>query len=292
MSRGARREVVFRDARHCDLFLRILADLPGRFAVRVHGYALMPNHFHLMLESEQGHLSRAMAYLLSRFTVESNRLHAWDGPVFRGRFHSRPVHTDQHWTHLLAYVHLNPSRDRLEMRAGQYRWTSHRYYAGDALAPEWLTTCELLEMLEPLGGYAEYLKGVRAKRSEEPDGFGAVVFDRRRSADVDVPKPKKTRRPSVVSVAAVLKRVTDAAGCSRAELGLVQRGRHGNPARIAAAHALVHDAKLGHREVAKLLGMSPTDVSRALLKVRKRTPLQAELCRIIEELDNLRRSWP
>jgi hypothetical protein len=44
--------------------------------VQVHGYALMPNRFHLMLESEQGKLSAALSFLLSRFTVAAKLLHA------------------------------------------------------------------------------------------------------------------------------------------------------------------------------------------------------------------------
>jgi hypothetical protein len=199
------------------------------------------------------------------------------------------VFTDEHWTHLLAYVHLNPLRDRLEMRSGLYRWTSHRFYSGDETPPAWLTTAELLEMLEPLGGYAAYLKEVRARRSEEPDGFDAIVFGRRRGGDDVAPKLRRQRKTSLLSADAVLRRVRDAAGCSIAELKTVQRGRIGNPARIAAAHALVHDAKLTHGEVAKLLGMSPTDVSRALLKVRNRTPEQERLSSIVDALEALRR---
>jgi len=284
MSRGARRQPVFRDPRHCELFLALLADLPPRFAVRIHGYALMPNHFHLMIESDEGRLSRAMSFLLARYTVESNRLHDWDGPVFRGRFHSRPVYADQHWMHLLAYVHLNPVRSRLEMRLGQYRWTSHRFYAGTGSPPAWLTTTELLEMLEPFGGYAVYLKGVRARREEEPEGFDAVVFAGRRKADAATPAPKPRRLPMPVPAEVVLRRVAAVAGCPVAQLKVVARGRNGNPARTAAAHALVHDSRLSHRQIAALLNMSPTDVSRALLKVRNRTPGQEQLCRIVAEL--------
>ncbi|HUT78334.1 MAG TPA: transposase, partial [Polyangia bacterium] len=110
MSRGARRAPIFRDDIHCGLFLDLLSGLPERFGVDVHGYALMPNHFHLMLESGRGRISNAMAWLLSRYTVQVNRLHRWDGPLLRGRFHNRMVWHEQHWLHLLAYLHLNPVR--------------------------------------------------------------------------------------------------------------------------------------------------------------------------------------
>jgi hypothetical protein len=92
----------------------------------------------------------------------------------------------------------------------------------------------------------------------------------------------------VVQAATVLRRVALVAGCTIDELKMVQRGRLGNPARTAAAHALVHDAKLPHGEIATLLRMSSTDVSRALLKVRNRNPGQERLSRILEELEAMR----
>lgn len=287
MSRGARHETVFRDARHYELFLEILAHLPIRFAVAVHGYSLMPNHFHLMLESGDARLSSAMAYLLSRYTVESNKLQAWDGPVFRGRFHSRPVYTDEHWTHLLAYLHLNPVRARLEMRLGQYRWTSHRFYNGQE-PPPFLTTQELAQMLEPLGGYEQYLKEVRGRKSEPPDGFEGIVFEGRRSAEELSHKAPRTKKAKALPSKVVLERVAMAADCTVAELKKIRMGRIGNPGRIAAAHALVYDARLSHNETARLLEMSVTDVSRSLLKVRQARSEQAELGRILEQMEQWR----
>lgn len=289
MSRGARREVVFRDARHCSLFLDILSEIPSRFAVRVHGYALMPNHFHLMLESEQGRLSAALSFLLSRFTVAANKLSAWDGPVFRGRFHSRLVLTDEHWTHLLAYLHLNPVKARLAVRPGQFLWTSHRYYTLEKPAPKWLTIAGLLEMFDSVGGYEAYLESVRAKRTEAPEGFDSVTFEARRTPFAAPPRPKvKAKRLAALSPTAALKRVADAAGCSLEELKEVRRGRVGNPPRIAAAHVLVVDAGLSHREAAQWLQMSQVDISRCLTKVRTCRKDQERLAEILATLEQWR----
>lgn len=289
MSRCARREVVFRDKRQCSLFVDILAELPSRFAVQVHGYALMPNHFHLMLESEQGKLSAALSFLLSRFTVAANKLSAWDGPVFRGRFHSRLVLTDEHWTHLLAYIHLNPVKARLAVRPGQFRWTSHRFYTLEERAPKWLTTGVLLELFEAVGGYETYLKAARGSSAELPDGFEAVIFENKRTPFAVAPRTKtKVKRPDVLSPKAALRRVADAAGCSIDELLEVRLGRAGNPARIAAAHALVIDAGLTHRDVAQRLSMTQVDVSRCLAKVRQCRPDQVRLAEILATLEQWR----
>ena len=78
---------MFRDDDACIQFLSILATLPATFGLRIHGYALMPNHFHVMVESPHGNLSDAMQVLSSSFTLAYNRSRGHDGSIFRGRFH-------------------------------------------------------------------------------------------------------------------------------------------------------------------------------------------------------------
>jgi REP element-mobilizing transposase RayT len=284
MGRGARRAPIFRDDRSCSLFLASLAELPERFDVGVHGFALMPNHYHLMLESRRGNLSRAMAFLLSRFTVGVNRLHeSWDGPVFRGRFHNRVVYLDQHWTHLLCYVHLNPVRARLVVTPEQARWTSHAYYDG-VEPPTWLTTSELLEMFEPLGGYARYLRDLRAHRGEVPEGFDSVAFrgGRRMSDETVKEPPARPRKPPAREILAAVARE---AGVPVSALARSAFGPTGNPARLVAAHLLSCLGGLTHREVGRLLDMSDYNVSKALRKVRARRGSGDELTRIVEALE-------
>ena len=285
MGRGARKAPIFKDDRSCSLFLAHLGELPKRYDVAVHGFALMPNHFHLMLESRRGHLSRAMAFLLSRFTVGVNRLHEWDGPVFRGRFHNRVVYLDQHWTHLLCYLHLNPVRARLAVKPEQARWTSHAYYSG-ATPPPWLTIAELEEMLAPLGGYAQVLREARRNRGDLPDGFDAVVFRGGRAVSDEtvkaVPTPRRTTEPREI-VAAVAR----AAGIKVKELSIARYGPTGNPARLVAAHFLSCAGGLTHVEVGRVLGMSDYDVSKALRKVRERRGTGDAVSALIEELGNM-----
>ena len=284
MGRGARRAPVFKDDRSCQLFLSLLAELPERFDIGVHGFAIMPNHYHLMLESRRGNLSRAMAFLLSRFTVGINRLHgSWDGPVFRGRFHNRVVYLDQHWTHLLCYIHLNPVRARCVVNPDHTRWTSHAFYAGKR-PPSWLTTSELLEMLEPLGGYQRYLRDIRARRGDAPDGFDAVVFRGGRSmSDETVKAPTVQRR--TVPAREILAAVAREAGVPLSSLSRSAFGPTGNPARLVAAHLLSCLGGLTHGEVGRLLDMSDYDVSKALRKVRERRDSGDAVAMIIGALE-------
>ena len=59
LNRGTERRAIFRSTRCCEKFIELLSSLPERFGVRLHGYALMGNHYHLQLESREANLSKA-----------------------------------------------------------------------------------------------------------------------------------------------------------------------------------------------------------------------------------------
>jgi REP element-mobilizing transposase RayT len=268
MNRGARRESLFHDDVARDAFLGYVAELPERFGLLIHAYALMPNHYHLLVESTQGRLSDGMAFVGSRYAQWVNLTHPdWDGPLFRGRFHSKEVISEEHWHHLPVYLHLNPLRARLVMRLNQTRWTSHKVYAGTAEAPDWLTTDDLLAGYGSARGYREYMQEVRKGRSGPPEGFNAVTFDayaRRQKAD----KSKEHRQSGTLQPRAILKLIAAECGVSQKNLKEVRRGREGNWPKKLAAFWLVMRAGLKNTEVATLLNMHPVRVSQAIRDVR------------------------
>lgn len=145
-NRGARRAPIFKDNDHCILFLHRLNVMVERHGVEIHGYSLMPNHYHLLIRShpEKANVSRAMGEMLSRYCQQLNEWHGWDGPVFRGRFKSQPIKDESYLLYLLAYIHLNPVRAHLVSRPDDECWTSHRAYARLDKQNEWLT-CKVLE---------------------------------------------------------------------------------------------------------------------------------------------------
>ena len=171
MNRAAQRATLFHRDADCALFLDILADMPERFSAHIHGYALMPNHFHLMVEVPHGNLSAMMQVLGQEFTQAYNRRHGIDGPLFRGRFKNRLVQDDAYWMHLLAYLHLNPVRARLVKKPGNCLWTSYNAYSGVQPRPDWLTTDALLEAYGSAAAHDGYLDGLTRKKREPPAGF-------------------------------------------------------------------------------------------------------------------------
>jgi REP element-mobilizing transposase RayT len=260
MNRGARREPVFADDAARQLFLDILASLPQRFGVRIHGFALMPNHYHLLVESDTGNLPRAMRHLGGEFARRLNREQRWDGPVFRGRYRNRLVASETYWRNLLLYVHLNPLRAGLS-GAEEADWTSHRAYAGKTGRPPWLTTSELLK---EFGSPANYLAAYRAVASGaehlppdfdarklwSPDTTGAVA-----TADLQAP---------LFDVADALAAVSAVTGRPLEDILVTVRGRHGNPANRLAAWWMSRHVGIPHGRIAKALFITHTALSKRI----------------------------
>jgi putative transposase len=110
INRGIERRLLFRSSADSHHFLQLLAQLPTRFGLLIHCYALMPNHYHLLVQTPQANLSQAIQWLNVSYSVWFNRKHRRAGPLFQGRFKSVLVATDGHHREVSRYIHLNPIR--------------------------------------------------------------------------------------------------------------------------------------------------------------------------------------
>lgn len=138
-SRGNRRQEIHLDALDRSWFLDRLEEVVARFGWLIHAYCLLPNHYHVMLETPEPNLSAGM-HRLNFLTAQSfNRRHGVDGHLFQGRFHSPLVETAQHALELSRYIVLNPVRAGLVKHPAAWRWSSYRAATGLADCPPFLT---------------------------------------------------------------------------------------------------------------------------------------------------------
>src|SRR5258708_28566693 len=111
-ARGNERRRTFRDDADRRQFLATLGQAAAENGLRVHGFCLMPNHYHLLVETPRGNLSRAIGWLQTTYTIRFNHRHRRSGHLFQGRFKAHLVEADSYSMELLRYVHLNPVRPR------------------------------------------------------------------------------------------------------------------------------------------------------------------------------------
>jgi putative transposase len=131
-------------------FVATLGEACVRGGWQVHAYCLMPNHFHLVVETPQPTLVAGMKWLLGAYTGRFNRRHKVFGHLFSGRYKALIV--DGSGTGYLKtvcdYVHLNPVRAKLlksEQRLGAYRWSSWpEYLKAPGKRPGWLRVDRVL----------------------------------------------------------------------------------------------------------------------------------------------------
>jgi putative transposase len=143
-SRGDRQEDIFLDDTDREEFLSVLGSVVERFGWRVYAYCLMDNHYHLMVETPKGNLSKGMRQLNGVYTQRVNRRHARIGHVFQGRFKAILVDKQNYLLELSRYVVLNPVRAKRVKDPGRYRWSSYRATVGEVTPPPFLDTADLL----------------------------------------------------------------------------------------------------------------------------------------------------
>jgi len=151
------------------IFLFELRGASSRHCIEVHGYCILPNHYHLLLHTPEAGLSTAMQGLSSRFTQAVNRYRERDGPLFKGRFRSIAIKDDAHLVKVSQYIHLNPVEAGLVSAPEHWPWSSAAAYLGLAPKPEWLHVVALLEMFgatNPESAYAQYLRDGRGVANE------------------------------------------------------------------------------------------------------------------------------
>jgi len=148
-ARGNERRAIFRSDADRNLFLEALGQCAGEFGALVHAFCLMPNHYHLVLETPKANLSQTIGWLQTTYTIRFNRRHRHSGHLFQGRFKAHLVEADSYAMELLRSIHLNPvrPRDKTVLIASDrwealqsFAWSSHRAYAGLAEKPLWLCT--------------------------------------------------------------------------------------------------------------------------------------------------------
>jgi REP element-mobilizing transposase RayT len=131
LCRGDRREEIFRNAEDFGIFLATWEEVCARTGFKVHAYVLMPNHYHLLLETPEPNLVAGMKWFQGAYTQRFNRRHRISGHLFQGRYKALPVDPEDpvYFRRLSEYIHLNPARARLLNKAGpdliQYPWSSY-----------------------------------------------------------------------------------------------------------------------------------------------------------------------
>jgi putative transposase len=124
--RGNGKQTIFLDAEDCRFFLDRLFDLKKETGFKLFSFALMINHFHLLIESGLIPLETVMSRLLTAYAMRFNWKYGRVGHVFQGRHGAKLCGRDAYFMRLIRYINRNPVAGGIVMRPEDWEWSSHR----------------------------------------------------------------------------------------------------------------------------------------------------------------------
>jgi REP element-mobilizing transposase RayT len=181
-SRGNEKRKVFFSRKDYEKFKEYLANAIEKFGFVLHGYVLMTNHYHLIIETPEKNLSKIMHYVNSSYTTYTNVKRKRNGHLFQGRFKAIVVDRDSYLLELSRYLHLNPVRANMAEKPEDYPYSSYGCFAastGDKL----VTTRTILEMISsnPAMAREKYISFVESAMGEEIESpfkkvYGGIIL--------------------------------------------------------------------------------------------------------------------
>lgn len=139
--------MIFSDEEDYTLFVELLKEASSAWNIRICAYCLMPNHYHLLIQTPEGNISRSMRHINGVYTQRYNRRHGCDGQLLRGRYKSILVSADSYLLQLVRYIHRNPVKAGIAASPDDYPWSSHRGYLSTSRKWDWLYKEFIFSML-------------------------------------------------------------------------------------------------------------------------------------------------
>ncbi len=125
VNRGVEQRVVYKKHEDFETFLEILCNGCQLYSVDLHGYVLMHNHYHLLIETTEENLSAFMKHLNASYAIYFNKKYKRSGHLWQGRFKSWFVTDDAYLYTLIAYIENNPVKAKIVNKLGDYQYSSY-----------------------------------------------------------------------------------------------------------------------------------------------------------------------
>lgn len=291
MNRGLDRQIIFHDDIHREIFLELMSDVHSRYNAEFHAYCLMSNHYHLMIRTPLGNISRIMQYLDGVYTQRVNRLVGRDGPLFRGRFHSILANQDLYLIHLSRYIHLNPVSAKMVKEPEHYSWPSYRAYLSGTV-PDWLCIDWVLDCFGSGSDRSEKYRlfmndsEYRAYETETPAAIKNIfspittAFSRKESAS-PIQTVRRTEASHLGKHNVSLQRIADSVAefyhMPAADIYTVRK-KTGNHLRATVIYIAYQKERYTFKEIAHFISnISSTSAQRSFQRFRVRLEANANL---------------
>jgi len=135
INRGVERRLIYLEPEDYEFFLDLLLKLTKEYEIIVHAFCLMTNHYHLLLETKQNNLSKAIQFINDKYAKYFNKKYRRSGHLWQGRYKSYPLFDDIHFWIIAKYIERNPIKADMVKQVELYKYQSlfqwkykHKYY--------------------------------------------------------------------------------------------------------------------------------------------------------------------
>ncbi|MEA3374087.1 MAG: transposase [Campylobacterota bacterium] len=129
VNRGVEKRKIYIDREDYETFLELLCSVSFQFDVTLHSYCLMSNHYHLLIETHQENLSKAMRAVNAGYAAYFNRKYKRVGHLWQGRFKSWFVTDEAYLYTLIKYIEFNPVKAKIVKNLDDYAYSSYAAFS-------------------------------------------------------------------------------------------------------------------------------------------------------------------
>jgi len=130
-NRGVNKEVIFRNPDEYIYFLRRIKYYLEESGVELVCYALMPNHYHMILRQFREYaISKLLHRLSISYTQSINTKYERTGVLFQGRFKALRLDTEESVLHVCRYIHINPIKASLVDHLDKWPYSNWHEFVG------------------------------------------------------------------------------------------------------------------------------------------------------------------
>ena len=169
INRGVEQRTVFLEDEDYDFFLALLLKLTKEYSITIHAFCLMTNHYHILLETKETNLSKAIQYLNDKYAKYFNTKYTRRGHLWQGRYKSFPLFDDAHFWIVAKYIERNPLKAKMLQNVDEYRYHSFFQWSHEHHYFSLLNDSMIFDMT--LNEYTDYIS------SEQEEDAIDIVYD-------------------------------------------------------------------------------------------------------------------
>jgi len=200
VNRGVEQRVIFKEDEDYKKFEELLCTYAPSYGVTIHNYCLMSNHYHLLIEIEDGNLSKFMRQINMNYAIYFNKKYKRSGHLWQGRFKSWYVTDEAYLYTLILYIEQNPLKAKMVKKVEEYQYSTAHYFLSEEPIPICLKDSYMAQ------NYQNDKEAIEAFLYSKID---SSVFQRLKRGASLVEAPNIDKRPKEEELKVIFENITD-----------------------------------------------------------------------------------